>query len=93
MLEVKTDGVLSCGFHLSYPPVEAGLLRLLQVALHFFQDQTVNSIVKRQDSTLESPEFIQRLKQQEQAGFRTLVKHFHKRLLGFAASITGETFA
>lgn len=42
---------------------------------------------------METPAFIQRLRQQEQAGFRLLVKHFHKRLLGFAASITGEAFA
>lgn len=45
------------------------------------------------DSALETPQFIQRLRQQEQGGFRTLVKHFHKRLLAFAKSLAGERFA
>jgi len=49
--------------------------------------------VKNPDPNLESPAFLQRLLAQDRAAFHLLVKHYHPRLLGFAASITGETLA
>jgi RNA polymerase sigma-70 factor, ECF subfamily len=49
--------------------------------------------VKNSNEWVESAEYCQRLIVQDQAAFNLLVKHYHKRLLGFAASITGETLA
>jgi RNA polymerase sigma-70 factor (ECF subfamily) len=49
--------------------------------------------VTKSDPNLESPAFLQRLLNQDQGAFHLLVKHYHPRLLGFAASLTGETLA
>lgn len=58
------------------------------------QDRSTSRIlVKSPESNCESPEFILRLLAQEQAAFGVLVKHYHTRLLGFAASITGDSLA
>jgi RNA polymerase sigma-70 factor (ECF subfamily) len=42
---------------------------------------------------MESPDFIQRLLNQDQMAFRALVKHYHSRLTGFAGSIVGKELA
>lgn len=49
--------------------------------------------MSNQDLPLESGAFIEALKRQGQAEFRLLVKHYHLRLLGFAASIAGRNVA
>ena len=49
--------------------------------------------MNNQDLNLETQQFIERLRKQDRAAFHLLVKHYHSRLLGFATSITGETFA
>lgn len=46
-----------------------------------------------QDLNLETQDFIDRLLKQDQEAFHLLVKHYHRRLLSFATSITGETLA
>lgn len=49
--------------------------------------------MKPQDETIELPAFLARLRVRDAAAFRTLVTHFHKRLLGFAGTLVGRAAA
>lgn len=66
---------------------------MLQPEQIIYRKRSASSAVNSPDAALETPEFIQRLRQQGQAEFHALVKHFHKRLLAFAKSLTGANFA